>query len=67
MPVLDTLNIIIGVNRCGVAGAEDFKRMLFKHNTLKSLKFNFVENYVGDAGAAFLAEGIRQMRNLQEL
>ena len=65
---LQKLNLIIGVNKCGVQGhpsinyflgAEDLKHLLVRHNKLKSLKFNFLENYVGDVGAKYIAEGIR--------
>lgn len=58
MPPLERLELIIGVNKCGMNGAELLKKVLFKHDKLKSLKINFVENYVGDAGATFIAEGI---------
>lgn len=58
MPPLEKLEIIIGVNKCGMNGAELLKKVLFKHDKLKSLKINFLENYVGDAGATFIAEGI---------
>lgn len=58
MPSLDNLELIIGVNKCGARGAETLKSVLFKHDKLKSLKINFLENYIGDAGATFIAEGI---------
>lgn len=64
---LQRLNLIIGVNKCGLAGAEDLKHLLVRHNKLKSLKFNFLENYVGDIGAKHIADGIRAQKNLEEL
>jgi len=58
LPPLETLEIIIGVNKCGAKGAEELKKLLFKHDKLRSLKLNYLENYVGDAGANFIADGI---------
>lgn len=59
LPPLDKLELIIGVNKCGAKGAELLKNVLYKHNKLKSLKINYLENYIGDAGVTFIAEGIQ--------
>lgn len=56
---LESLEIIIGVNKCGPKGAELLKSLLFRHDKLKKLKINYLENYVTDAGATFIAEGIK--------
>jgi hypothetical protein len=36
-------------------GAEDLKHLLIRHNNLKVLRFNYLENYVGDLGATHIA------------
>ena len=59
LPPLENLELIIGINKCGLPGAELLKKTLFKHDKLKTLKINFLENYIGDAGATFIAEGIQ--------
>jgi hypothetical protein len=56
---LKELELVIGVNKCGPLGAEEFKHLLIRHNKLRVLKFNFLENYVQDQGAAHIAEGIK--------
>lgn len=32
--------------------------MLFKHDTLKSLKLDYIENSLGNAGATFISDAI---------
>jgi hypothetical protein len=62
---LEELDLNIGINKCGprgnlinyniFPGAEDLKHLLIRHNDLKVLRFNFLENYVGDLGASHIA------------
>lgn len=55
------------MNKCGAKGAEELKHMIVRHNKLKTLKFNFLENYVGDQGAIHIAEGIKALKNVEDL
>lgn len=67
MPILDSLQLIIGINKCGTRGADLLKKVLFKQNKLKTLVLDYTENYIGDAGASFIGEGLTYQKALEYL
>ena len=50
-----------------IKGADNLKDLLLKNTKFRILKFNYLENYVGNAGAISIAQGIKAQQNLEYL
>lgn len=59
MSSLESLSIVCGVNRVGSQGSDDVAKVLHTHNaTLKNVRIDFLENYVGDEGAKTITDAL---------
>ncbi len=67
MKSLERLELIAGVNRVGANGAEKFRSVMQNMTSLKHLKIDFLENYVGDYGSKLLTDGLAFLTSLETL
>lgn len=59
---LENLTVVCGVNRVGPQGADELAKVIKYHeDTIKNLRIDFLENYIGDEGAQILTDLLPQL------